>query len=136
MSAHGIDIFNFEFWRSGPPQLVHEQVVTHTRPGADGIGQTKLGQWGRPFSAELDADFATYGEAMAVYGLLTQIVGTGPVPLKYNQINYMNTFGHLYLVDGVQLIRCKRMNRLIGPGYDFIGGSRLTVSIQLTPFRP
>ncbi len=136
MSAHGIDVFNIEFWRSGPPQLVHEQVQTHTRPGADGIGQTKLGQWGRPFSSTIEMHFSSFANALLGYGNFTLIVGTGPVQVKYGQVNYLATFGHMYLVDTASLESCSAHPRLKGPGYDYIGGGRVVLTIQMTPFRP
>lgn len=133
MSAHGVDVFNFEFWDGAAPALTQEQVTTHTRPGANGVGQTLAGVWERSFEAVLTADYNSYLSAMVGFNLMRFIVGTGPVQVKYNNINYLGTFGHLYFVDRVTMVSCKVHPRLIGPTYSFIGGARLRVRFRMTP---
>jgi hypothetical protein len=133
MSAHRIDVFNFEFWDGSPPVLTYEQGSSFTRPGADGVGQQTLGRWAEPFDATLTAWYASYTLALLAVPRMQAIVRIGPVRLWYNAIDYRTVFGHDYLVDAVEMINCQSVIRLLGPGINLAGGAELLVRFTMTP---
>lgn len=137
MSAYRIvasnGVLNFELWRGPPPGLVHERVQGHTRPGADGVGQQKLGRYGVPFEATLTADFNSHAKALATIPLLQSLIGAGPIKLVYDTIDYAARFRTAYLVDEAEPLSCKAHVRLRGPGYNYAPGSRLVVRVVMTP---
>lgn len=134
MAAHYIDIFSFQFWRSPPPVTVQYQGESFTRLGESAIGKVRTGKRGLPFEVITEEDFISYAYAMAHIPLYHALPFTGPKRVIYNWIDYLATFNHLYFIDAVELVECKAMPRLTGPGYDFIGGARMQVKWRMTPF--
>jgi len=133
MSAYGIDIFNFEFWDGPPPPVPTTKVIESHRPGASGVAQQIIGAWGDTFDVNLRSHWAGQLPAVNAYALMKLIIGTGPVPVKFNYINWSSMYGVLYHVDNVDLVALRSVPRLIGIGYDFIGGAILTTKWTLTP---
>lgn len=134
MADHFIDIFSFQFWRSAPPRTVQFQGESFTRVGEPIIGKIYTGKRGLPFDVVVEEDFSSYGYAMSHIPLYHAIPFTGPVRVIYNRIDYMAVFNHLYFIDGVEILECKALPRLIGPNYDYVGGARMSVRWQMTPY--
>ena len=135
VSPHRIDVFNFEFWRGTQPVLPFQNVTTHVKPGTDGVGQIRSGFWGASFTSELEAHYPNYAGAMLGFFLIGQVIGTGPVNIRYNDREFLGDFGVRYFVDDVKLKVCEGVPRLIGRDYDYIGGGRLVVDVKLTPHK-
>lgn len=134
MAVHYIHIYSFQFWRSPPPTTVQYQGESFTRLGEPLVGKVMTGKRGLPFEAVTEEDFVSYAFAMSFVPLYHALPFTGPVRVIYNNIDYLATFSHLYHVDAVELVECKSMPRLVGPGYDFAGGARMTVKWRMTPY--
>lgn len=133
MSAYGIDIFNFEFWEGPPPPVPTRKVLESHRPGATGVSQQIIGTWGDTFDVQLTAHFSTQLAAITTHALMKSIIGMGPVPIKFNNINWSSMYGVVYQVDAVELVSLKSVPRLIGPNYDYAGGAILITKWTLTP---
>lgn len=134
MSAHQIaGTWNFEFWRGTPPPLPQYQISQHTRPGINGIGEQRVGRWHAPISATLVSHWSSYVNAMAVIDNYVALTGSGLVVVSYNSINWFGAYGIKFLVDGVEFVDCQARVRLIGPGYDYLGGAELITQWTLTP---
>jgi hypothetical protein len=134
MSAHRVDVFNFEFWNGSPPTLTYQQGSTFTRAGTNGVGQQRLGRWGDPFDAELTAWYTSYLAAMAALPLMQSMVRTGHVNVIYDGLDYQAALGHRYFVDRVDLVRCQKILRQIGPGINWASGAELVVRFTMTPY--
>ena len=134
MAKHFIDVYSFQFWRSPPPATVQYVGESFTRVGEDVIGKVRTGKRGKPFEAVTDEDFASYQQAMGFIPLYHALPFTGPKRIIYNQIDYMAVFNHLYFIDAVEILECRAMPRLTGPNYDFVGGARISVRWQMTPY--
>ena len=134
MAAHYIDIFSFQFWRSPPPTTVQYQGESLTRAGEDAVGKIRTGKRGLQFEAVTEEDFISYAYAMSFIPLYHALPFTGPKRVIYNYVDYFATFNHLYFIDSVELVECRTMPRLIGPGYDFFGGARMQLRWRMTPY--
>lgn len=134
MAKHYIHVFSFQFWRSAPPATVQNQGESFTRLGEPIVGKIMTGKRGLPFQVVTEEDFISYAYAMAFIPLYDKLPFTGPKRVIYNDIDYLAAFNHLYFVDTVELVECKAMPRLTGPGYDFVGGARMQVKWTMTPF--
>lgn len=134
MANHYIHVFSFQFWRSPPPTTVQYQGESFTRLGEPIVGKVLTGKRGLPFEAVVEEDFISYAYAMAFIPLYHALPFTGPRRVMYNQIDYLAAFNHLYFIDAVEVVSCKAMPRLTGPGYDFLGGARMQVKWTMTPF--
>lgn len=134
MASHYIDIYSFQFWRSPPPATVQFQGESFTRLGEPIVGKIQTGKRGQQFQVITEEDFISYAYAMSFVPLYHALPFTGPKRVIYNNIDYLATFNHLYFIDTVELVECRAMPRLIGPGYDFTGGARLQVKWVMTPF--
>lgn len=134
--AHSIGNLTFRFWRGTSPQLVQQQITSHTRPGADDVGKIKNGIYGQPFQSTLVEHFSSFaaGEVF-IPNYFNLVDSLGPVAVVYNNINYQAVHGHLYYVDACQIVSHKAHPRLMGPNYDYIGGSEMIVQFTLTPFK-
>lgn len=134
MAAHYIDVFSFQFWRSPPPATVQYVGESFTRVGENQVGKIRTGRRGVPFEVITEEDFISYAWAMSFIPRYHALPFTGPKRIIYNYIDYMATFNHLYFIDHVELVECRAMPRLTGPGYDYPGGARMRVRWQMTPF--
>lgn len=133
MSAYGIDVFNFEFWAGPPPVVPTPKIIESHRPGADGVAQQIIGTWGDTFEASLTSHWASQLAAITGHAFMKLIIGTGPVPIKYNYINWSSMYGVLFHVDAVEPVSLRSVPRLIGPNYDYVGGAILITKWTLTP---
>jgi hypothetical protein len=133
MSAFGIDVFNFEFWQGPPPPIPSQKVVVSHRPGVSGTAHQLLGTWGDTFDVAVTSHWATFLDAMSAHNLMTLIIGTGGVPIKFNNINWTSMYGVLYHVEAVEMIDLHAAIWLIGPGYSYANGASMTTRISLTP---
>ena len=133
MSVYGIDIFNFEFWEGPPPPVPTPKVIESHRPGATGVAQQIIGTWGDTFDAKLTAHFANQLAAITAHAMMKAVIGTGPMPVKYNNINWSGMYGVVYHVDDIQLVSLRSVPRILGPTYDFPGGAILITKWTLTP---
>jgi hypothetical protein len=113
---------------------VHYQSEPFTRIGVDGVGKVLTGIRGRQFEAVVEEDVISYAYAMGLLPLYHALPNTGARTVVYNGINYLAAYSHLYLIDSVEVQDCKRMPRLTGPNYDFIGGARITLRWMMTPY--
>lgn len=134
MSAHRVDVFNFEFWHGPPPGLAYEHGSSFNRPGADGVGQQRLGKWGDQFEVELVSWWNSYQSALQAIPLMQSIVRTGWVLVTYNSVNYFYEFAHGYFVDVVEPLHCQKVLRLVGPGINLINGAELITRFTMTPY--
>lgn len=133
MSAYRVYTFDFEFWRGPAPGLTYEHGSTFTRPGADGVGQQRLGRWGDTFEVELVGWASSYRVALDVIPAMHAIVRTGWVTVVYNDVNYASVYGHAYFVDRVEPVHCQKVLRLVGPNINSVNGAELTVRFTMTP---
>lgn len=133
MSAYGIDIFNFEFWQGPAPTTAVQHVAEHHRPGSDGTALQLVGTWGDPFEVTLTSHWAGQIEAFVGAQAMKAIIGTGWVPLKYNDINYTGITRTGYHVMAVDVIDARSNVLLVGPGYSYAGGCALVTRFQLIP---
>lgn len=134
MSKFRIHTFAFEFWEGPPPLLVQEQGSAFTRPGADGVGQQKLGKWCESFEATLTGWAASYGDALRAIPQLLGLVRVGHVRVIYNDVDYETVFQHRYFVDAVHPVNCQSVVRQYGPSINRTNAGELVVRFVLTPF--
>lgn len=129
-----VGAYGFDLWDGPPPALAQEQIATHTRPGADGVGQLKLGSWAPTTEAVLLADFTTFTAADAMFAFWATLPDQDPLPVRWNNIEYFNAYGHLHHVDAVEKLQVQRHVRLTGPGYDYVGGARIAAKFVFTAY--
>lgn len=131
-TRHRLGNFDINLWRGQPPPLVQEQVASATRAGADGVTMQRLGIWSPPFEVEIVSHYASYlaaiRDAARLYAVRRQLL-----PLKYETLDYAALFKHLYSLDAVELVSCKTMIRLLGPGYNYPAGGELVMRLRMTP---
>lgn len=132
MSDHQIaGLYNFEFWRGTPPPLIGQNVSVHTRAGADGVGEQKLGKWHEPIVCQLESHFPSYLLALNTLPLYFALRGAGLVDVIYNLVNWQ-AFNVRFYVDRVEFVRCQSAVRLIGPNYNYASGAKLITEWTLT----
>lgn len=134
MTTHSIGGKTFWFWREGPPQLTHDRVSVHARPGADDVAIQLVGDRGEPFQSVLVGRYVSYALALADYSDMRVVLPGLGHQVVYNGINYQGVFNHRYYVLAVDMVSCKVKPRMLGPGYDYIGGAELTVRIEMVPY--
>jgi hypothetical protein len=135
MSAHRIGPFPAEFWRGEQPDFAHQRSTSHTRAGANGVGRVLVGKSGRAFWAELEFHAITYARGLALIPQLMNLTGRPPVMIIHNyRPLWLAPYRHLFYVNNVRLIRTNAMPRIVGPGYNYLGGTAVTVAIELEPF--
>jgi hypothetical protein len=106
---HGIDIFNFEFWRGPAPGRVQDHGRVFTRPGTNNIGLQTTGIFGQEFTVELTAWFEADGSAHNTQALYAALPWSGWLALKYNDVNYTLQYGLGYHALSVETVRIKRI---------------------------
>lgn len=131
--SYAIDSFTFVRWFGQPPQLVTNHVRIQTKLGQNGISAQATGIHGDPFDFEAETALADQSQVAALENAYRSLVGSSPVVVIHNGNNYFTTYGHKYLVLDVKITQTKRHPRLIGPGYDYIGGWLLRSRWQLLP---
>lgn len=120
--AYQVDQWGFVRWLGSPPRLVSEHVALFTKPGQPGVSAQLMGEYGEPFDAELHAAFATQALAAVAEQNYRFLVGSSPVVVVHNAKNYWTIHGHLYLILRAEVTDVRCHPRLMGPGYDYIGG--------------
>lgn len=134
-NAHRVHDFPVAFWRGDQPDFSHQRVTSHTRAGANAVGRTLVGRWGRRFTAELELHAATYNAALAVVPTLMELTGRGPVNVIYNRRPlWLAPYRHLFLITDVRLQHTRAMPRILGPNYNYAGGAAVVVSVEFEPF--
>jgi len=133
MAAYGISIFDFVRWEGPPPPLVKQHVATFNKIGQPGISAQRTGIHGDPFEATLTSVFATQLNQITVEEAYRDTIGANPVQVKWNNINFMMQYLHLYLVVSVDTISVKAHPLLIGPGYSFPGGYLVQTRWTMVP---
>lgn len=132
MSDHGIDVFNFEFWRGPAPSLPQNKTVAYHRPGAHDVSLQLLGYWGSAFTVELTSHHPTFAAAVTAFELMRDVVGTGWLPVKYANMNYTGLFGVGYHALSVEQSRTYTAG-ILGPGYSYNAGGVLISRWRLQP---
>jgi hypothetical protein len=130
---HFIENFSFQFWHGTRPTRPTRQIVGHAAFAKDGVGQNRGGKIGRQFESQLVGHWPTYVAAVSMIPQYQELIGEAPVKVVWEGIDLETVWEVKYLVDHVELLEARAMPRLIGPGYDFIGGTRLTTRWLLTP---
>lgn len=134
-NAHRLHDLPVAFWRGDQPDLAHQRTVSQTRAGANGIGRTLVGRFGRRFTAELEFHSASYAGALAVLPAVMNLTGRGPVEVVYNRVPlWLAPYRHNFLVTSARLVSCTRRVRIIGPNYNFAGGTAVVIAVELEPF--
>lgn len=138
MAVHSITdtdptTYNFEFWRGDPPNLPSEQIVSHTRPGADGVAQQKLGSVGPPITAQLVSHWSTYAAALAIIDNYFALVGKGLVIVVYNNVNWNTDYSVKFWVNRIRFLSCQAHPLLMGTDYAYSNGAELVTEWTLTP---
>jgi hypothetical protein len=113
VASHKIHIFDF-INLSQPPELVMEQLATHTRPGANGVTIHRLGIWAQPFQITSRAGAASLAEAYNFYNAYLALVGAAPVGITWARLPFDLTF-HRFYVTSVKLQRCDTILFGFGP---------------------
>lgn len=133
MSAYAIGVFDFVRWEGPPPPLVKPHVAIFNKIGQAGISAQNTGAHGDVFEAVLWSVFDTQLNAAYVEDAYRFLIGTNPVFIKYNDIDYAFTFQHRYLILACDTISIKRHPLLWGPGYNFPGGWLVKTRWQMVP---
>ena len=134
-NAHRLGPLPVAFWRGDQPQFAHQRTVSHTRAGANGIGRTLLGRWGRRFTSELEFHSATYPTGLAVITAVLNMTGRAPQQVVFNRVPlWVSPFRHNFLVTSARLVRATKRVRIIGPNYNFPSGTAVVIAIEFEPF--
>ena len=133
MSAHGIDVFNFEHWQGPPPKIAQQHTVGHNRAGASGVALQLLGPWGDPFEVTLTSHHPSGIVAAGVFQQMNAVVGTGWLALKYATLNYTGLFATGYHAISLEQMDLRVSSILIGPGYAYTNGGVLVTRWTLHP---
>lgn len=133
MSAHGIDVHNFEHWEGPPPRIPQQHSIAHTRPGANGVALQLLGKWGDPFEVQVTSHYATLLDATAAFYIMSASVGTGWLAVKYANLNYTGLYSTGYHAMMVEQVDLRAAAVLIGPGYAYTNGAVLVTRWTLQP---
>lgn len=135
MSAHGIDIFNFEDWIGPPPRVAQQHTIAHNRAGASGTALQLMGTWGDPFEVRLTSHHASLILAAETFALMSAVIGTGWLVVKYANLNYTGLFGTGYHATMIEQVDLRVASILIGPGYAYSNGGVLVTRWTLHPER-
>lgn len=133
MAAHGIDVFDIEFWNGPAPEFAQPVIESHTRPGVWGTYQVNNGVKGQAFEVTLKHVVDSYVNANLLLAQWNTLVGIGPVQIKYNGINYLGTYGHLYSLDRILSRHAYATVGAIGPNYFYPFGGVAKMRCVLTP---
>lgn len=133
MAAYGIGIFDFVRWEGPPPPLVKQHVATFNKIGLPGISAQRTGIHGDPFEVMLTSVFATQANQITVEEAYRDLIGADPVQVKWNNLNFLMQYYHLYLVTGVETMRIKAHPLLVGPGYSYAGGYLVQTRWSMVP---
>ena len=133
MAAYGINIFDFVRWEGSPPPLVKEHVATFNKIGQAGISAQRTGIHGDPFEVTLSAVFANKNDALVEESTYRNLIGANPSQIVYDNTNFWFQYAHLYLVTAVDTVSMKAHPRLVGPGYDLLGGWLVKTRWQMVP---
>lgn len=136
MAAYQIATFDFVRWDGSPPPLVKEHVATFNKIGQAGISAQRTGIHGDPFEATLSAVFATKNDMLVETESYRDLIGATPSQVVYDDTNLFFLYSHLYLVTAVDTVSTKTHPRLVGPGYDLLGGWLVKTRWQMVPIRP
>ena len=129
---HFIGNHQFALWLSAPPPIMGQQTVEHVQPGQDGVTQQRVGLWGTPFDAVVASHFATGAQAQTAALQYSGLQGSGPVAVVWNGVPYVQ-YGQMFLVSSFTLLQMRVMPRLLGPGYDFVGGTEVVSRFRMIP---
>jgi len=133
MASYAIGLFDFVRWEGQPPPLVKQHVATFNKIGQAGIAAQNTGITGDIFEVTLSAVFADRATAMAAEETYRDLIGADPVLLKYEDIDYLFTYWHRFLVMGCDTVSMKRHPLLFGPGYHFPGGWLVKTRWRMVP---
>jgi len=133
MSAHGIDIFNFEYWDGPPPSVPSKKMLSYNRAGAVNVSLQYVGKWSDPFEVTLTSHYSSLTNAVAGYNLMLQVIATGWLAVKYADQNYTGLFSVGYHALDIQQTDLRKAAYLIGPGYAYANGGRLVTRWTLQP---
>jgi hypothetical protein len=120
-------------WDGPRPAFVTEHPVEFRKPGQDGISAQLQGVNGDPFQVQLTAVFPNEAQCRTAEHGYRDLIGAAPQVLVYENVNYSVVYNHRYFVHGVQIVSAKRMPRLIGPTWDYLGGWQLISAWTLIP---
>ena len=118
--------FNFVRWEGPRPQLTKQHVQTFTKTGVNGVSQLALGVHGDPFDVTLISVFETEILARTAENLYRTLIGAGTQTLVYEGVNYTISYATAYLVEDVVVEAMKRLPLIVGPGYAYASGWRVT----------
>lgn len=133
MSAHGIDVFNFEYWDGQPPTVPQQHAMAYTRPGAADVSVQLLGIWGDQFEVVLTSHWPSTLAATVGYNTMRLVVGTGWLTCKYANLNYTGLYGVGYHALNVTQVDLRVAALLKGPGYTYTNGGILVTRWTLQP---
>ena len=111
--ADKIGSFNFVNLES-PPHLVQQRLLTHSRPGTDGVTVHRVGTWGQPFTVKSLATAANITAAYQLYAGYTLLVGQAAVTVTWANIPLLG-MNHRYYVLDVQPLRIATVLSGTGP---------------------
>jgi len=123
---------NFEFWNGEQPPVIHEQVVSFTKPGANGVGQQKVGRHHPAIQSTLTSIWPDYANAIAALAVYRQVPGSGLCDVVYNFVSW-SAFSIGFYVDAVELVECQRRPLWVGPDFTYYGAGELVTRWTLTP---
>ncbi len=130
---YAISSYGFIKWDGPPPQLVQQHLAKFTKAGQNGISAQLLGVHGDSFEVTLTAAVEIQDQGMVFENAYRTLVGSSPQPVMFNGVNYQAAYGHLYLVERVQIESFTRHPLLVAPGYVYYGGWLLKSRWTLTP---
>lgn len=118
--------YNFVRWEGPRPQFTKQHVQTFTKTGVAGVSQLALGVHGDPFDVTLTSVFANETLARAAEVAYRTLIGAGAQALVYEGTNYNTAYSTNYLVEDVVVEAVKRLPLIVGVGYAYAGGWRVT----------
>jgi hypothetical protein len=127
----GTTTLTFAFWND-PPGQISQQVQSFSRAGAVGLSHRKLGVRGRTFSSQLVSHHSSYSSARSSYDSMLGFVGK-VVNISHEGEAMSTTHDNSYVVEQVDLVECQTVVRLVGPGYNYAGGARMTTVWTMSP---
>ena len=123
---------NFEFWNGEPPPIIHEQIVNFTKPGADGVGEQKIGRHHRPIEAVLTSIWQDYATAMGALAAYRQVPGAGVCGITHNFLDW-SAYNIGFYIDAVEFVDCQARPLWQGPDFTYYGAGELVTRWTLTP---
>jgi hypothetical protein len=131
--VHKIDRFEFQFWDGDSPDTPRQQVETFQRAGVNGTGFRMLGERGQPFDAQLTAHLVNYALTRPLLKQYETLIGASPVEAWFNYRRLLTDWQVKFEVLDVAELDCRVNVRLIGPGYNYLGGASLVTRWRLLP---